>query len=250
MSDDVPLIMDVRESSTFARRPITDDLESSRTPRRRMCTRCEFPARTCLCEALPSEPIQLTRCKVHVLQHPLEVKRKNRSLPLVQHCLAPIEVVTGRRLSINDTYFIELHPILLQSDTPVWLVFPGDDAVPLEEALDDFRVRHRDNAHPPTIHVFFLDATWKYAVEIHRANHFPSHAMCVQLTNVSSGRFSECRTPPGPHCWSTAECMAHVVSRIENRSDIWDTVLKPVDLMAEQWRNFRLENEAKQQSST
>lgn len=59
--------------------------------RRSVCRRCHRPApSTCICEALPSQPVTLRQCAhIFVLQHPHETRRKNCSLPLIQLCLAP-----------------------------------------------------------------------------------------------------------------------------------------------------------------
>ena len=60
------------------------------TKRRPFCHGCDFPLRTCICPALlPPVPLQslLHNCRIVVMQHPHEVRKKNRSLPLVELCL-------------------------------------------------------------------------------------------------------------------------------------------------------------------
>jgi DTW domain-containing protein YfiP len=60
------------------------------TSRRPLCHGCDFPLRTCICPALlPPVPLQslLHNCRIVVIQHPHEVRKKNRSLPLVELCL-------------------------------------------------------------------------------------------------------------------------------------------------------------------
>ena len=58
--------------------------------KRPFCHGCDFPLRTCICPALlPPVPLQslLHNCRIVVIQHPHEVRKKNRSLPLVELCL-------------------------------------------------------------------------------------------------------------------------------------------------------------------
>ncbi|KAL9188563.1 hypothetical protein ACHAXT_006941 [Thalassiosira profunda] len=57
--------------------------------KRPICQGCAFPKRTCICPSLPPEPLSslFHRCRIVVLQHPHELRRKNRSLPLVELCL-------------------------------------------------------------------------------------------------------------------------------------------------------------------
>ncbi len=64
------------------------------TKRKRViCQRCSRPKpQACICAALPNQVtdlITLNKCRVLVLQHPNEAKRKNRSLPLIELCMAP-----------------------------------------------------------------------------------------------------------------------------------------------------------------
>ena len=64
--------------------------KKSNTKRRPLCHGCDFPVRTCICPALlPPVPLQslLHNCRIVVIQHPHEVRKKNRSLPLVELCL-------------------------------------------------------------------------------------------------------------------------------------------------------------------
>ena len=74
--------------------------------KRSICQGCNFPPRTCICPSLPSQPLYplFQRCRIVVLQHPHELRKKNRSLPLVDLCLFG----KGRNKKNNDA----------QEDTP------------------------------------------------------------------------------------------------------------------------------------
>jgi len=71
---------------------------------------------------------------------------------------------------------------------------------------------------------------------------YPTNTLRVQLSEqdlvgLSPRRF-DIRTPPSPQHLSTAECLAWVVSRVEERPEIYDTLMKPLDLMVQQWHSF------------
>ena len=57
--------------------------------KRPICQGCNFPPMTCICPSLPAQPLYplFQRCRIVVLQHPHELRKKNRSLPLVDLCL-------------------------------------------------------------------------------------------------------------------------------------------------------------------
>ena len=313
---------------------------TNKKTKRAICSRCFRPTpRACVCEALPPERIQLKHCTVLVLQHPHETKMKNRSLPLIELCLHPdsIEVVTGRTFldGGNNADNHELRRLLQQPD--VLLLYPDkncDNVVNLGEALDIIDERRRKRGKQPVsdvndtdstsasssdkITIILLDATWKFASEMHRANlrdeQYPEHMLFVSLTpteqktsqkdspptqptsnkadanneeSISKSndslqtssykqhipdeyrprRFAHVRTPPNDNCLSTGECIAWVVSTIEQGfqddksaviakeddtadltkceatpkaccESLYKTLLKPMDLMAAQWKSF------------
>jgi DTW domain-containing protein YfiP len=138
----------------------------------------------------------------------------------------------------------------------------------------------------PFVFVVFLDATWKYAKEMDRANQqynqYPIQTQRVQLdkstfensSNFIARRFEMFRTPISDYHLSTAECIARVLTSIEssisssqqhgrttydNNNDsnsnelvetIFDQVMKPLDLMVQQSKSFLHGSEKKQRKST
>ena len=76
---------------------------------------------------------------------------------------------------------------------------------------------------------------------------YPEHMLRVQLTkddfDRDNTRFEprrfDIRTPPTEQHLSTAECVAFVLSRIEDDNHlIYHTIMKPLDLMVQQWHSF------------
>lgn len=251
----------------------SDDQEATTssppTSRRIICPHCERPKpRACICAALPNDPLTLERCHVLVLQHPHEVRRKNRSLFLAQLCLTTdsITCVRGRKLltpTNNDEDGDELKKSLARLLAPqrnVWLVFPHARAKSLGQALSELHAHQSTtttanstvSATTP-LTLIFIDATWKFASEMVKASVFPLQTQYVSLqphdlAGIQPKRF-DIRTPRSPEHLSTAECLALVVSRVEGNPNIYDTIMKPLDLMVAQWHSFSNQKNDKPGSS-
>jgi len=194
-----------------------------------MCSPCDRPTSVCLCDTFPKPPVQLLRCHVLILLHPLERKRKNSTLPLIRRCLdaESLDVIVGRRLLDSQS----LPPNTI-------LVFPGDNALSLFEVA-------------PGSTLLFLDATWDHAKEMVRT--LPKDLPRVSLKISELGplfvpRRFDIRTPPTEECLSTGECIAWAVDAMEGaQGALAATLLRPLDRMVSIWhtaRSLREEGEA------
>lgn len=108
--------------------------------------------------------------------------------------------------------------------------------------------------------IIFIDATWKYAKEMDMKSienkSWPKHMIRFKL-NPKKGdcgeRFKprrfDIRSPPSINHLSTAECIAHVLRIVEadegsevgldqKDDSLFDTLMKPLDLMVKQWHSF------------
>ena len=208
----------------------------TKTSKRPLCTRCQRPTPgACICAALPAEPIELSKSRILVLQHPHETKRKNRSVPLLQLALSKdsMDVAVGRRLGDQ----LSFQSIIQDESQPLLLLYPGPDAIPLEEAMELLKPLPGDK-----LNILVLDGTWKYAKEMDRASSYPDRIQRIQLkpssfANFRPGRF-DIRTPPTPDHLSTAECIAWVVSRIEEDPALYERLLEPLDYMVAKWKSY------------
>ena len=216
--------------------------------KREVCRQCGRPrAKTCICSSLPKVPIALTRCHCVVLQHPLELKRKTRSLPFMQLSIDPssLTVIVSRTV-VDAVNCAPLKPLLESPGTTlphVWLIFPDPEAIPLSLALQGL-TNDPDFSHNTTLCLVFFDATWRLAQEMNRSNRpFFSGVTRVQLDDddfnqIHPGRF-EMRRPPSARHLSTGECMAYCLSKVEGRHpELYDQLLTPMDLAMHQWRTF------------
>lgn len=219
--------------------------------KRSLCSTCDRPEpMACICSALPEQRIRLEKCHCLILQHPHERRHKNRSLPFVQMCLHPssMSVSVARRFGTSTDSSLTVNE-MAKEESPTWLVYPDRQAIPLTEALQTLS----QNSESPKVTLVFLDATWKYAKEMHKANEekmqYPSHMLRVKLSPddfaVFNPRRFDIRTPPSEDCLSTAECLAFIISKLEKEPFIYDTIMKPLDLMVQQWHAFAKQTRAR-----
>lgn len=193
------------------------------------CSTCQRPATACLCATLPATRLSLQRCHCVVLQHPLEVRHKNRSLPLVELCL------DEESLTVQQTRFLSPDLTTPLTGPNVWLVYPDPSAMSLTTALS--------HCTTDKVTLVFLDATWQFAREMYAASTVPRHVQLVQLAaedypSLSVPRRFCIRTPPSPHHLSTAECLAWVVSKVEQDASMYETIMRPLDAMVGHWQSF------------
>ena len=130
--------------------------------KRAICKRCKRPTpAACICHSLPNEPLPMFRkCRVIILQHPHECRRKNRSLPVIELCLGNVNednesinyfdrnrkmkdfnlrIVTGRRLGENTPKDV----MQLISKPNTLLIYPSENAITLQEGLELLKKRRR-----------------------------------------------------------------------------------------------------------
>jgi DTW domain-containing protein YfiP len=244
----------VEKASTETEKPIN---EPPRKQKRQICDRCQRPRpRACICEALPDAMVALEETELVILQHPHELKHKNRSVPILQLCLDPskVHLCVGRRL--GDQIDPKIMELLQPPNLPI-LVYPSeeenDTTLSLAEAKKEIvQKKEQMQGQEPggKVVVLVLDATWKYAREMHRANQqhqqYPSHVMRVSLTpkdvpdSFQPKRFDIRTTPETTdnQAWmSTAECIAFVLSALEFKPDLYSTIMKPLDHMVQKWND-------------
>ncbi len=277
--------------------------------KRQICLRCNRLTITCICSSLPNPLLRLSKCRIIVLQHPHEQRRKNRSLPLVELCfsrscsgfingtenneesttdtsittfsspndkesnttsnnstdtqLQDFNCIIARRL--GDQVDTKLMNLIHDSNYNFLLVYPTNDSISLKDAIERIennnKKQRNENQHKVISSnqisdndkkylLFFIDATWKYANEMLQTgiklNLWPPHTIHVKLTpdNLQSNELKfqprrfDIRTPPSLDQLSTAECIAHCLRIVEGRNDIFDILMKPLDLMVQQWHSF------------
>eukprot|EP00816_Leptocylindrus_hargravesii_P008643 CAMPEP_0196826426 /NCGR_PEP_ID=MMETSP1362-20130617/93619_1 /TAXON_ID=163516 /ORGANISM="Leptocylindrus danicus, Strain CCMP1856" /LENGTH=199 /DNA_ID=CAMNT_0042206995 /DNA_START=282 /DNA_END=881 /DNA_ORIENTATION=- len=195
------------------------------------------------------------------------------------HCLLDddVYVAVGRRFDKRNMDERVMERI--KNSNECMLVYPACDAVSVEEGLAELRRRQRVKAWPQDndessnktkleggsynrVNLIFIDATWKHAKEIVDVNTsrnlWPEDTVKVKLDasfireqypafNFLPNRF-DIRTPPTPDHLSTAECIAMVLSIVEENVVIYDTIVRALDYMVDQWNSFFNKNNAEQKA--
>lgn len=238
--------------------------DTSQQKKRAMCVRCEFPQeKACICAALPDTPLSplFHRCRVIVLQHPHERRRKNRSLPLVELALFGkhlgqaeqnntamadngfvMKTIVGRRIGENtDDSVLKL---LSDPNEVVVLVFPHPNAMDLEDGLVLAENKLKDKANEShsekKITLVFIDASWKHAKEMDNkteaAGVWPKNLIRVQLTPSTSSTTNQEET-------SSDSKPAFIQRRFQIRAPPSPDHLSTAECMA--WIASRIESNSK-----
>lgn len=235
--------------------------------KRSICLKCKFPTpKACICHSLPVQPLNLIKCRIIVLQHPHELRRKNRSLPLLQLCVSENNIFTATSKCLDEHVDENVMNMLLHSNN-LMLVFPSDDSIDLKEGIETIKNRIKSNPSKITseivtqqqhndeiITILFIDATWKYAKEMYKkttlCDAWPKNMLEVKLSPsyfhnnnnnkwyYKPNRFN-IRSTPSFDQMSTAECIAFVVSIVEGRDDLYEILMKPLDCMVNIWNTFK-----------
>lgn len=202
--------------------PSTKEDTTQKKKKRVICDRCKFPKeKACICKSLPDTPLStlFQKCRIIVLQHPHELRRKNRSLPLVELALFGkllnqteqpytnasdddfvMKTIVGRRIGEkSDDAVLKL---LNDPNEVVVLVFPHPNAMDLEDglALAESKIKDKNQNHEgdfdnankldKKMTLIFIDASWKHAKEMDNkteaAGVWPENMIRVQLTPSSS----------------------------------------------------------------
>ncbi|CAJ1966226.1 unnamed protein product [Cylindrotheca closterium] len=235
-----------------------EGLKSNTKARRQICHRCNRPLpAACICEALPEVPIKLDRTGIVVLQHPHELKIKNRSIPILELCLddSSLGLCVGRRFDkeLIDPKIIEI--LEAPDHLPVLFFPPDNDEKDVISLIEAKKIINDKLPEGGKVIIVALDATWKYAKEMHRANLqenlYPSNLIRVSLQPSDfpkdwvSGRFNIRTTPKKGEStlgfMSTVECIAWAASELggpNNSKDLFATLMKPLDLMVAKWNAF------------
>jgi DTW domain-containing protein YfiP len=198
----------------------------------------------------------------------------------------------------HESYVQCMNSLVTKPLTEVWLLSSHDDqdnsSMTLTKALQEWEDRRKSLTtfndanmsaitYYPYVIVIALDATWKYASEMDRANirHqcYPMNTGCMRRIRLTASDFQHplfqqqeqnrqaidersrtqdsvatiphrfaIRSPPKATkntstdneaivFLSTAECLAYVLSRIEQNDTIYHTIMKPLDLMVQQWKS-------------
>ena len=198
---------------------------------REYCPNCNRPTPSqCLCEHLPTNKIRL-QTHVVILQHPVEFRRKTIStVPLIKLCLERVDVLVGRSFDDN----LKLQSLINDDNDRIpLLLFPGDDAVTLDDISNVHQKLLANHCKEDTTSAFsnnnsinkylliIVDGTWKQAKQILRNS--PSilqRCQSIQFKSTSQiSIYDSIRKQPDSHCLSTTlESCERTLQLLEPRS--------------------------------
>ena len=175
------------------------------------CPRCLRPQTHCLCPLIPSLD---SRTRVLLLQHPSEVSHALNTARLAALGLNNAELVVGE-------VFEDLPALLSRPGYQARLLFPGDDAQPMQ-------------AYATTDEPLLLvvpDGTWRKARKMLHLNPLLAALPRVTLAEGGVSRY-RLRKAPGPGALSTVEAIVQALETLEAPAT-FAPLLKPFEALIE-----------------
>ncbi|WP_051215766.1 tRNA-uridine aminocarboxypropyltransferase [Ferrimonas futtsuensis] len=164
---------------------------------RQQCPRCLRPQSVCLC---PSLGHCASRHRVTILRHPSEAKSAKGTAHLCSLVLEHCTLFDGE----TETDFAGLRQALERDNRPVWLLYPGTEATPLESMGSDCQPGH----------LLVLDGTWKKVHRMLQLNPWLQSLPRVSFGDLPQGNY-QIRKARRADSLSTLEAIAHALTRID-----------------------------------
>ncbi len=171
------------------------------------CHRCQRPVSHCLCELIPS---LVSVTQVLILQHPSETAHALNTARLVSLGLSQAELLVG-----------ESFDSLPDDGCDNYLLFPGQDAVPIERLAD------RDTP----LRLVVPDGTWRKARKLLHMNPRLATLPRVSLPAGLVSRY-RLRKAPAPGALSTLEAIVTALNMLEGPGR-FDALLRPFEALIE-----------------
>ncbi|CAI8986422.1 tRNA-uridine aminocarboxypropyltransferase [Pseudomonas serbica] len=175
------------------------------------CPRCLRPQSHCLCQLIPSLD---SRTRVLLLQHPSEVNHALNTARLAALGLNNAELIVGE-------VFEDLPGLLNQSGYRARLLFPGEDAQPMQACAV---------TEEPLLLVV-PDGTWRKARKMLHLNPLLAALPRVTLAEGGVSRY-RLRKAPGPGALSTVEAIVQALETLEAPTT-FTPLLRPFEALIE-----------------
>ncbi|WP_299728371.1 tRNA-uridine aminocarboxypropyltransferase [uncultured Endozoicomonas sp.] len=178
------------------------------------CPRCTRPLNQCFCQSLREE----TACMdLVILQHPTETRHPLNTARILELGIKNCSIFIGENFEDNA----ELQAALKGRKT--YLLFPGDDAITSEEALEQGK---------PEV-LIVLDGTWRKARKIYFTNLWLQALPCIALKDLPASNY-RIRKAPGKESLSTLEATVALLREAGNDSQAHEPLLNAFDQMINQ----------------
>ena len=176
--------------------------------------RCLRPETHCLCALIPQLD---SRTRVLILQHPSEVNHALNTARLAALGLNNAELIVGE-------VFDDLPALLNPSGYQARLLFPADDAQPLEAYRSE-----GGEAGSPSMLLVVPDGTWRKARKLLHLNPLLAALPRVTLAQAVPSRY-RLRKAPGPGALSTVEAIVQALQTLE-APKTFEALLRPFEAL-------------------
>ncbi len=177
---------------------------------RERCFRCWRPLITCWCAAIPDLPE--TKTKVIIVQHPREADTAIGTARMTHLALKGSRLVEG----------IYVDAEFKDGDLDgAAVLFPGDDARPLEQWLD-----------APPKKLVVIDGSWSQAKKLLKLNPKLQALPKLSYDPPAPGNYRIRKEPTDKHL-STIEATAAVLGALEGDPERFSALLQPFNLMVD-----------------
>lgn len=139
-----------------------------------------------------------------ILQHPSEVGHKKNSVRVLSLVIPDTRVYVGE----TDGDFAGLRDELAQCDKPIYLVYPSQQSVSVE-----------NQSFPADCVLLLIDGTWRKAFKILQLNPWLTQYPAVHLTEGFGSRY-RIRKSSRSDSLSTLEASAYMLSALDAELDI------------------------------
>ena len=181
----------------------------NRSTRRSRCARCQRPSSHCLCALIPSLNNQTP---VTILQDPDESRHALNTARLAALGLRQSQLLIGDQHPVDTWQHAAYEP---------WLLFPGDEAISLDELSTHAALR--------PVQLIVPDGTWKKAAGLLRNNAELAQLPRVALPAGLAGRY-RIRKAPRDGALSTIEAIVHALNVLD-APQCFDALLAPFDAL-------------------
>lgn len=148
----------------------------------RYCAQCSKAKKACICRWIQ---VLDAKTELWILQHPSEVKRAIGTARILTLSLPNARLWVGEDFSEHP----ELNTLLAQPDREVYLVYPGEAAMPISQLADASQPDNRRRT------LILLDGTWKKAYKIWQLSKNLQGLPAVSLDNVEQGNYRIRKSP-------------------------------------------------------
>jgi len=168
---------------------------------REKCKTCIRPVSVCLCAHIANPKIT-TNARVVIVQHPNEIKRPLRTVPLLQAALADCHVIRCRKVYNIDRP--DIYPLI--RDRPVYILYPDESAVSCRDI-------------PTNSVIIAIDGTWRQARGILQGSKAFHNLPKCKVDYIPQTEYV-IRTQPEEGFVSTLEAVSAALAATENRPEL------------------------------